>query len=378
MPSTALRNSTLTAARRIVVKVGTQLLTTAQGEAAGLDTAFIANLADQIATLTQQGYEITFVSSGAVGAGCAELGLEERPTDLAALQAVAAIGQRGLMAQMNEAFGKHGLTVGQVLLTRGDFEDRNRFLNIRNCVNHLHELGVIPILNENDSVAVDEIRFGDNDLLAALMCNALQAEALVLLTVVDGLLDHDGQLIDLVDNVNDFLGLARRGAQSKSTWGSGGMLTKLDAAKRVTDAGEIAVIASGREPQVLTRLLAGEKLGTVVVPAERKLDARSRWIGLTKRPAGTLAIDEGAVRALTERGKSLLATGITQITGRFEAGDVVLVRDASGHEIAQGLTNYGSEELRQIMGKRSSDFAETLGHATYAEIVHRDNLVLMK
>lgn len=374
MPSTELRQTVLTAARRVIVKIGTQLLTHGDPDQPGLDLRYIRQMARQIVTLREAGYEITLVSSGAIGAGCAELGLEHRPTDVAAQQAVAAVGQRRLMDHMHKAFSRYQLHVGQVLLTRSDFDDRVRFLNIRNCVNQLHAMNCIPILNENDTVAVDEIRFGDNDQLAALMCNALRADALILLTGVDGLLDADGQVVDLVQNISDYLDIARQG---KSKWGSGGMITKLDAARKVTDAGEIAAIAHGREKNVLLRLLKGEKLGTIFVPAQRKLDSRQRWIGMTARPAGTVTIDEGAVTALAQKGKSLLATGITNTTGQFERGDILLIRDPAGREVARGLTNYTADELRLIMGKRSSQFEKILGRLAYAEVIHRDNLVIL-
>jgi glutamate 5-kinase len=360
-------------ARHVVVKVGTQLLT-AQAKQAGLDQAYINEIAGQIAALRQSGYEITLVSSGAIGAGCAELGLKRRPTDVADSQAVAAVGQRLLMSHMHEAFSRHGLSVGQVLLTRDDFDDRVRFLNIRNCVTRLHAMGCVPILNENDTVAVEEIRFGDNDMLAALMCNALRADALVLLTVVAGLLDREGNLIDLVDDVAGFMNLARR---EKSTWGTGGMSSKLEAARLVTEAGEIAVIASGREEHVLPRIFGGERVGTVFVPAERKLGSRDRWIALTARPSGIVTIDGGAVTAIAKGHKSLLATGITDLTGRFERGEVLLVRDPAGREIARGLTNYSADELRLIMGKKSNQFAKILGRPGYGEVIHRDNLVVL-
>lgn len=377
MPSTKIRQAVLTAARRIVVKIGTQLLTTPDDGAAGIDVAYIQSLADQIATLQGRGYEVTLVSSGAIGCGCAELRMTKRPTDVAEQQAVAAVGQRRLINHMHDAFARHGLGVGQVLLTRNDFDDRVRFLNIRNCITQLHDLGAIAVLNENDTVAVEEIRFGDNDLLAALTCNALRAEALVLLTVVDGLLDDKGKRIDRVDNVIEHLSHVRQGGSAKTTWGSGGMQTKLEAARLVTEAGEVAVIANGREPEVLPRLFAGEPLGTVVAPAARKLDARQRWIGLTARPAGVVTVDDGAAKALIEKKKSLLATGITEMTGRFDRGDVLMVRDLRGREIARGLTNYSADELRQIQGKRSSQFAGILGRPAYAEVVHRDHLVVL-
>ncbi|WP_428388382.1 glutamate 5-kinase [Mucisphaera sp.] len=374
----SLRQERLVPARRLVVKVGTALLTRSGGGDPGLDEAFIKGLADQIGTLSKRGYVITLVSSGAVGAGCAELGLTERPGDVAGLQAAAAVGQRRLMTYLHDALAKHGLRVGQLLLTRQDFDDRERFLNIRNCVTKLHELGCIPVLNENDSVAVDEIRFGDNDLLAALTTNALAAEALIILTTVDGLLDDRGEVVDLVEDVTERIGLVRQGG---SEWGSGGMATKLEAARLVTDAGEVAVIAPGRPAEggedVLLRLVAGERIGTFFQPSERRMESRRRWIGLTKRPDGTLSVDAGATTAMTERGKSLLAKGITAVTGRFERGAVVVVRDPHGRELGRGLINYSSEESRKIMGKDSSSFAELLGHPGFTEVVHRDNFVLV-
>jgi len=383
MPSTELRQTVLKSAKRVVVKIGTQLLSRPrkQGSGPGVDTAYVADIARQIAELRGRGLEVTLVSSGAVGAGCAELGIDKRPTDLAALQAIAAIGQRRLMTHWHEAFSKHDIGVGQVLLTRSDFDDRARFLNIRNCVTHLHERGCVAVLNENDTVSIDELSFGDNDMLAALMCNALPADALVLLTVVDGLLERNGKgpVIDYVDDVIDRIAAAKQAqlTAGKTAWGKGGIQTKLEAARLVTEAGEVAVIANGREPDVLTRLLAGDKLGTVFVPATKKLDARRRWIGLTARPAGTVSIDDGAVSALLKRGKSLLATGITQITGRFEPGDILMVRDPNGKEVARGLTNFGSDELRLIQGKRSNEFAKALGRSAFAEVIHRDNLVML-
>jgi glutamate 5-kinase len=374
MPSTELRQTVLTSARRVVVKIGTQLLTAEDGDRPSLDAGFIRRIARQVVQLRKQGRQVTLVSSGAVGAGCVALGIKKRPSDLAELQAVAAVGQRQLMTEWHKAFHRYKMGVGQVVLTRTDFDDRVRFLNIRNCVNKLHELGSVPVLNENDAVAVDELRFGDNDLLAAMTANALRADALLLLTVVDGLLDDGGKVIDLLDDMSVYQKLPHGGS---SKWGKGGMSTKLEAAKRVMDAGEVAVIASGREDNVITRVLAGERLGTVCLPAGRKLDSRQRWIALTARPSGTIGIDPGATRAICDRGKSLLATGVTQITGRFDRGDVLLVRSETGKEIARGLTNYSAEELRLIMGKRSSQFRKLLGNAAYDEVIHRDNLVVL-
>ena len=374
MPATQLRQNVLRKARRIVVKLGTQLLSRAD-PARGLDVAFLRSIAGQIAALQQRQFAVTLVSSGAIGAGCAELGLARRPRDVADLQAVAAVGQRRLMTHLHDAFDRHGLKVAQLLLTRSDFDDRVRFLNIRNCVTHLQRLRCVPVLNENDTVAVDEIRFGDNDLLAAMMCNALRADALVLLTVVDGLLDEQGRVIDCVAAPPAAGGLARL---ASTPLGSGGITTKLEAARLVTEAGEIAVVAHGREPDVLLRLFDGERLGTVFVPAPRKLDSRRRWIGLTKRAAGSLTIDVGAAVALARGGKSLLASGIVAVSGHFQRGEVVVVRDPGGDDLARGLCNYSAEEVRLIMGRRSNQFEKILGRRSYAEVVHRDNLVLTR
>jgi glutamate 5-kinase len=373
MPSTRLRQTVLPAARRVVVKVGTQLITEGDDETVRIDARVVGEIARQVSELTARGVEVTLVSSGAIGCGCAELGLDKKPRDVAEQQAVAAIGQRRLLTYWADAFSPHGLGVGQVLLTRSDFDDRVRFLNIRNCIAQLHALRCVPILNENDTVAVDEIRFGDNDLLAALTCNALRADALVLLTVVSGLLNEAGEVIDLVESVVDFASLTR----GKSKWGTGGMSTKLEAARLVTEAGEVAVIASGREPDVLVRVLSGEAgVGTVVMPAQRKLDSRARWIGLTARPAGSVTINDGAADVLRKRGKSLLAVGVTEVTGRFERGEVLLIRDGQGREVARGLTNYAADELRLIMGKKTNQFEKILGRQAYAEVIHCDNMVV--
>ena len=370
MPSTQLRQTALRQVRRLVVKLGTQLLTGGKGR---LDLDYLAAIAAQIASLRARGYEITVVSSGAVGAGMDELGVKKRPADVAELQAVAAVGQRRLMTHFHEAFAPYNLKVGQILLTRSDFDERSRFLNIRNCISHLHRIDCIPIINENDTVAVDELCVGDNDMLAALVNNALHAQALILLTVVDGLLDSEGKTVDLVRDVSEVTGMARR---EKSALGTGGMHSKLAAAQCVTDAGELCIIANGRSPEVLINIVEGSRVGTVFAPAQRKLVARKRWIGLAKRPSGILVIDDGAAVALRKRGGSLLATGITDAQGVFDPGAVVVVNDQRGSEVARGLINYSSEDTRLIMGKKSSQFADILGHCAYPEVIHRDNLVV--
>ncbi len=370
MPSTPLRQSVIAQARRVVVKIGSQLLTDDAGRIS--EPSFRA-IAEQVAALADRGVSVTVVSSGSVGVGSKVLGLDQRPSDVAELQAVAAIGQSGLMSRWHDAFKPHGRHVAQMLVTRDDFEHRQRYLNIRNCIGELHARNAVPIVNENDTVSVEEIRFGDNDILAALLTNALRADLLILLSVVDGVKDSTGEYLDIVHDALEARALV---LNEKSTLGTGGMQTKLEAARLVTDAGEVAVIASGREPDVITRLIDGEKLGTVFVPANRKLESRSRWIGMTVRPTGTLTVDQGAVRALTDKGASLLAIGVTEIIGKFDKGDVVVVRDERGRELARGLINYDADEARKIMGKRSDDFEALLGRRAYDEIIHRDNMVL--
>jgi len=370
MPSRELRQSVIAEAKSIVIKMGTQLLTTDDG---GVDLAFMESIAAQVAELQQRGVNVILVSSGAAGVGRQTLNLAERPTDIAAIQAVAAVGQSGLMSRWYDVFKPHGLPVAQMLLTRADFDDRDRYLNIRNCIGELHALRAIPIINENDTVSVEEIRFGDNDVLAALVTNAVRADLLVMLTVVDGLVDADGQVLEIVRDVHEVRRLVH---DARSPMGSGGMETKLEAARIVTDAGELAVIAGGRQPEVIRRLFAAEPLGTVFVPAEQKLSSRHRWIGMTARPTGTLTVDDGAAAAVCEHGRSLLATGLVEITGRFEKGDIVLIRDQRGREVGRGLINYGSDEARLIQGRRSDEFEPLLGRRAYEEVVHRDNLVL--
>ncbi len=370
MPSTVLRQEVISKARRVVVKLGTQLLF---DEAGDIDQAFCNTIAKQVAQLMKDGCEVTLVSSGAIGIGCRIMGLAQRPSDIGAAQAAAAVGQSGLMTRWGDAFGIENLNVAQLLVTRSDFEDRSRYLNIRNCIAELHAFNAVPIVNENDTVSVDEIRVGENDVLSAMLANALPADLLVILSSVDGVQGPDGETCDLIHDPMDAIGLIRQG---KTRMGSGGMQTKLEAARLVTDAGEAAIIANGKELDVLPRLLAGEKIGTVFVPATRRMESKKRWIGMTVRPSGVIAVDDGAAKAVSEGGKSLLASGITEITGNFTKGDVVVVRDARGRELARGLSNYNADEARVIMGKRSTEFAELLGRQAYDEVIHRDNLVL--
>jgi glutamate 5-kinase len=358
--------------RSIVVKLGTQLLSDADKR---LDSAFLAGMARQVAGLRQRGMQVTIVSSGAVGAGMRELNLPARPTDLARLQAVAAVGQRKLMDTWAIAFAPYDVPVAQVLLTREDIDHRTRFLNLRNTIHAIHGLGAIPIINENDTISTDEIvkiSFGDNDILAALVTHSLRAHLLVLLTVVDGLLDADGQPVRLVENIEQARGLVRA---ERSPLGRGGMDSKLAAAEMVTDAGEAMVVADGRDEDVLARILDFELVGTLFMPSPRRRSSRSRWIGAV-RPVGAVVVDEGAAIAVGQKNKSLLPAGIVRVEGGFERGDVIAVKNPSGTLIARGLSNYASPAVEQIKGRKTVEVRGLLGDAAYEEVIHRSNMVL--
>ncbi len=357
--------------RRLVVKLGTNVLA---DEAGRLDRALIGRIADEVHTLKSAGHRIALVSSGAIGAGMGDLGLDRRPESLPKLQACAAVGQAQLMRAFDEALKRHGRHTAQILLTRGDFEDRTRYLNTRNCIHALQEYGVVPVINENDTVSVDEIRFGDNDLLAAMVANLLRADLLVLLTTVAGVF-RDAARTDMFDVVHDFDEAMGAADGTRSALGTGGMASKLQAVSTVLAAGEHAVIADGRRPNVLALLLAGEPVGTLFLPQAPPMTSRQRWIGLTRRPRGTVGVDAGAARAVRRR-KSLLAIGVTEVRGVFEAGDAVAVADPDGREIAYGLTNYASGDLDRIKGLRTTQVKSALGDRPYDEVIHADNLVL--
>jgi glutamate 5-kinase len=375
----AARKPYLASVKSIVIKLGTQLLSDSERR---LDAAYLAAIAKQVVALRQErGVLVTIVSSGAIAAGVRELNLARRPTDLAKLQAVAAVGQRRLMDAWAAAFAPWKLPVAQVLLTREDVDDRVRFLNVRNTIHAVHELGAVPILNENDTISTDElvaISFGDNDVLAAMVAHALRADLLVLLSVVDGLLDENGRPVRLVGGIGEAAMKLVRAERSEA--GKGGMNSKLMAARTVTDAGEAMVVADGRMPEVLTRLLDGsEEIGTLFVPTPsavaRKRSARSRWIGAA-RPVGAIVIDEGAVKALVERNRSLLPAGIVKVQGAFARGDLVAIVSPEGKTVARGLTNYAADVVEQVRGKKTAEVRELLGEAAYDEVVHRDNLVV--
>jgi glutamate 5-kinase len=366
------RKQYLSAVRTAVIKLGTQVLSDAQGS---LDALFLCQIAQQVGALRSRGIRTTIVSSGAIGSGVRELKLAKRPTDLAQLQAVAAVGQRRLMDAWAAAFEPQGLPVAQLLLTREDVDDRTRYLNLRNTIGAVHDLGGIPIVNENDSISTDElarISFGDNDILAAMVTHALRADLLILLSVVDGILDAQGNPVRLIEKLDEARDLVRA---EKSALGKGGFNSKLEAAKMVTESGEAMIVADGRTPDILPRLLDGELLGTLFVPGGKKLSSRSRWIG-SVRPAGTIFIDEGAVRALLEKNGSLLPAGVVGIEGAFDRGDVVGIVAANGTAVARGLSNYSAADVERVRGKKSAEVRALLADAAYDEVIHRDNLVL--
>ncbi|MBM4030278.1 MAG: glutamate 5-kinase [Planctomycetes bacterium] len=369
------RRHVLAGVRRIVVKVGSNVLTSKTG---ALDVRRVRHLAEQVSALCDAGKEVIVVSSGAIAAGVGELGLPGRPKTMPELQAAAAVGQGRLIRAYNECFRRHGRHVGQVLLTREDMEDRARFLNTRNTLRALLDLGCVPVINENDSVSVEEIRYGDNDFLAAHLAALILADLVVILSTVDGLLEKGGagqpRVVGVVERIADAVGLD---TGEKSARGTGGMSSKLRAADIVTRAGVPVIIAGGKQPNVLTRALAGEAVGTLFLPAPRRMGSRKRWIGYTARPAGRLIVDDGARRALAERGKSLLASGVRAVHGTFQRGDVVALAVAEALPFARGLTNYSSAELALIQGYHTRDIPARLGRKASDEVIHRDNLVLL-
>jgi len=362
--------------RRLVVKIGSAVLTTVRGT---LNYRRIRHLADQICAICDQGRETIVVSSGAIAAGVVELGLDARPSTMPELQASAAVGQSRLIHTYNESFRRHGRHVGQVLLSREDMEDRGRFLNTRNTLRSLVSLGCVPIINENDTVCVEEIRYGDNDFLAAHLAALILADLVILLTTVDGLFEADERgrrrVVPIVERVSEeVLGLDD-GRTSRS--GVGGMGSKLRAASIITKAGVPVIVASGRRRNVLTEILAGEDVGTLFLPASRRMASRKRWIGFTARPRGQIVVDDGARRAVIERGKSLLASGVRAVRGQFAQGDVVALMLEGGKPFARGLTNYSSAELSRIQGCHTREIEARLGYKDHDEVVHRDYLVVL-
>ena len=363
--------------RRIVVKVGTNLL---RGEEQGLNLKLIDHLACQFAEARTKERELILVSSGAVGAGAFVLGLDRPPNELSQRQALAAVGQSRLMQQYELAFSQHGLSVAQVLLTRNTFDSRELYLNARNTLETLLQWGFVPIVNENDTVAVDELKFGDNDQLSALIAGKIGAGLLILLTDVDGLYDRPpGQTgarrIPVVYRDRDTDLVVRQGTGSR--FGLGGMPSKLRATSLAGDAGILTNICGGRTENIILRVLAGDPIGTWFEPREKKISARKRWIAAGKTPVNaTVSIDRGAETAIQSEGKSLLPTGVVDVRGNFEEGDLIQVVGTGSEPIARGLARFSSHELRSVQGRKSSEIAEILGPRQAYEVIHRDDMVV--
>ena len=373
-----LRQEISAAATTIVVKVGTRVLTKPDGS---LNEQRIAALAEELNEVLVSGRRVALVSSGAVGSGMGQLGLRERPKDLAHLQAVAAVGQSYLVQTYDRSLRAFGRHAAQVLLIADDLDDRTRYLNVRNTLLTILEYGAVPIINENDTVSVEELQttFGDNDRLAAMVTNLIRAPLLVLLSDVDGLYDGDpsapgAKLVSTVMRLDESIFALCR--DKKTGLSKGGMASKLNAARMCTLSGENVIIASGREPGALGKVLRGEPVGTLFVAQGQTIPSWKRWIGFTAQPRGHLVLDDGARRAVERQGRSLLPIGVMDATGTFVKGDVVALRDTRGAEFARGLTNYAAGDVLRIKGLKSEAIAAALGHCPYQEVIHRDNMVV--
>jgi glutamate 5-kinase len=371
-----LRQQYLSRARRVVLKLGSAVLTADDG----LNQSLIQRLVGEIGRLVSADREFILVSSGAIAAGCRKLGLESRPAGIPQAQAVAAAGQSTLMLTYEEAFAEFGLKVAQILLTHDDLESRRRFLNARNTIFALLQWQVVPIINENDTVATDELKFGDNDNLAALICNLVGADFLVLLTDADGLFDKDprqhadARLLTTIPTID--ARVEKAAGRRPGILGRGGMVTKLQAAKKAGAAGIPTLIANGLTPGILGKIFAGEEVGTLFLPQDQKLTSRQYWLAYNVTPKGAILVDHGARAALVEHHKSLLPAGILEVFGGFRKGDAVHLMDADGKPFAVGLTNYSAREIGRIKGRQSQEIAQTLGQKGYEEVIHRDNLVV--
>ncbi|WP_346796584.1 glutamate 5-kinase [Halomonas sp. Bachu 37] len=372
-----LGRDALSGARRVVIKIGSALLT---NDGRGLDEAAIGGWVDQIAELHRQGVEVLLVSSGAVAAGMVRLGWHTRPGAVHELQAAAAVGQNGLTQCYEQHFARHGLVTAQVLLTHDDLSNRKRYLNALSALRTLVGLRVVPVINENDTVVTDEIRFGDNDTLGALVANLLEADALVILTDQEGLFDadprHDPHAKLIAEGDADDPALAAV-AGGGGALGRGGMSTKVQAARLAARSGAVTVIASGRQPDAINRIMAGEALGTLLRPEQAPMAARKRWLAGQLQSRGTLTLDAGAVKVLRSQGSSLLPVGVKAVSGEFRRGDMVLCVDEQGARVAKGLVNYGAEEAGRLLGQPSHQIAAILGYVEAPELIHRDNLVVL-
>jgi glutamate 5-kinase len=370
------RKALLSKVRRVVLKVGSRVLT-AKGRI--LSQAVFDRLAREVSAAKKNGYEVVIVSSGAIAAGMARLALTEKPKTMPQKQAAAAIGQSALMWNYERAFSFFGEKVAQVLLTRDDLSNRNRYLNARNTLFTLLSFGVIPVINENDTVVVEEIKFGDNDNLSALVTNLANADLLVILSDIDGLYDRDprlhksARLIPLVSQVT--AELQKKASGTLSSISIGGMVTKLQAARKAALFGVPTILANGMEEGILERILRGEEVGTLFASEGNKMTSRKHWIAFTLEPMGKIIVDEGAKKAILQKGKSLLPSGVIATEGKFSLGDAVILADTHGQEFAKGLTNYGSTEINKIKGLKTTEVENKLGYKYSDEIIHRDDLV---
>lgn len=373
-----VRREAIDTARTIVVKVGTNVLSLPGG---GLNRERIEALAEQIHRLKQAGKQVILVSSGAVGAGMALLDLKVRPTTLPELQAVAAAGQARMIRHYDQSFREYGFHAGQMLLTSDDFESRDRYVNVRNTLQTLLNYNVVPVVNENDTISTDEIAFSDNDQLAAFVTHIVDRPLLVILSVVDGLLDGhpDDPNSKSIRSIGQWdESLLSKILPTKSEFGTGGMVNKIQAVRRVTKVGESVIIADGRDETVLDKILHGQEVGTLFVAEGPRVLAWKRWIGYTSAPKGMLKVDQGACEAIRAQGKSLLPIGVTEVEGDFREQEIVGIVDPQGHEFARGLTNFSASEVRTIARLPSSAIQERLGTNDYLEVIHRDNLVVYR
>ena len=368
----------LSRARRLVVKIGSALLT---NDGKGLDVESLSGWVDQIAGLIKAGVEVVVVSSGSVAEGMSRLGWKVRPEQLHELQAAAAVGQMGLVQTWEAQLKRHHLQSAQILLTHDDLSDRKRYLNARSTLRALLDFGVVPIVNENDTVVTDEIRFGDNDTLGALVANLIEADGLIILTDQQGLFDRDprkhpdASLID--ERQASDTELDAMAAGGAGVLGRGGMQTKVRAARLAARSGAFTIIVGGRLPKVLSRLRQGERLGTLLLPDQGRIAARKQWLASHLKTRGQLMLDEGAVRVLCKGGRSLLPVGVRAVSGNFRRGEMVSCTDESGREVARGLINYDADEARAIAGRSSDRILELLGYISDEEMIHRDNLVIV-
>jgi len=370
------RASIFNDARRVVVKVGSNVLTADLG----LNLKAIRSISRQICRLIEDGREVILVSSGAMASGVKKIGLDKRPNEIPKRQAVAAVGQAGLIMEYEKAFGRYKKKVAQILLTGDDLNDRQRYLNARNTLNALLSWEVVPIINENDTVMIEEIQFGDNDNLAAMITLLMDADILVNLTDIDGLYTRDprtfpeAELIPVISNINK--NIKKLAGNIPGSLGTGGMLSKVKAAGKVTAAGIPMLIAAGSKPDILIKLFSGQEHGTYFVPRKEKLKSRKCWIAFTLKPKGVISIDEGAAAAILQRGKSLLPSGIVGVEGEFSVGAPVEFRRDDGETLGTGLVNYSSVDIRKIMGLKSSQIEQRLGQKPYDYVIHRDNLAI--